>query len=71
MTRLEIAARLLANSPWVTAAGGQSELVRQALRLSDDLLYQEQATRPLPPLEKKWFPGIRRFFKFLIERIYR
>jgi hypothetical protein len=70
--RLAIAAQLLAGSPWVTCHPKQAhELVRKAVEFSDALIRNEEGTRPRPPEPKRWFPGVRRFFRFLLERVYR
>ncbi len=65
MTRLEIAALLLASSQWNT---GHEKLVVVALKVSDELLFREQQTRAR---SKVFLPGLRRFFRYLLDRIYR
>ncbi len=78
MTRLEIATRLLSNSPWLQVSRDQGrgadhvgELLESALRVSDRLISLEDRTRVRPPPPKKLFPGVRRFFSWLVARIYR
>lgn len=71
--RLAVAAQLLASSPWISAPSSrnQDKLIQMALACADDLISREKGTQRPPPEPKRWFQGVRRLFRFLLERVYR